>query len=548
MNVKIKFLLIFLILKFSTAQKCSIVSGRPNEPESVLCQNVNSMNDIADEIKNTPAWLNVKIINKAPVVEFTNSAVNVPYLHLIQSLDLCRAGTLNFSDNGFTSYDSLRELDISNTGIKTFKNSWFTKKNIESLDISRNKMTELRRDNMKYFPKLKFFNASNNDLVFLEAHTFLDSKKIETIALTNNHIQSVHFENLDQLRTLNLKGNALNNIGGNYVRMPKLEFINLAENVIHGIGDRWLETLESLKYVNLSNNKIPHIGDWTFGGGEKTKLVELDLSYNAIGILYQSCFTHLPLLTFLDLCNNKIPEIYQKTFMKQTLLQTLYLDNNKIAKIHPNAFENNLQLRNLDLSVNKIKTFTAEYFGTKFGGNRLRKLNLAQNEISTVDANLFAILKNLVMLNLSSNKLKELSPDALKNNINLQELYLDDNEIEFLQPTFFKNFNALEDFSIQNNRISFIPDTTNLKKLQRISIGKNPLQCICMKEILIWARTNKCKFVNVKENIKNPDCVVIPETTCIKEQAKIENYGMYDRFLDGMPIEVGDRSSFAFEM
>lgn len=145
--------------------------------------------------------------------------VNVPYLHLIQSLDLSRAGTLNFNDNGFNSYDSLRNLDVSNTGIKAFKNSWFSKKSIEVLDISRNKMTELRRDHLKYFPKLKFFNASNNDLVFLEAHTFLDSKKIEVVALANNHIQSVHFENLNHLRTLNLKGNALNNVSSNVMVM-----------------------------------------------------------------------------------------------------------------------------------------------------------------------------------------------------------------------------------------------------------------------------------------------------------------------------------------
>ena len=113
--------------------------------------------------------------------------------------------------------------------------------------------------------------------------------------------------------------------------MPKLEFLNLAENVIHGVADRWLETLESLKYLNLSNNKMPHIGDWVIYnfniqlldvnlikiinlsrhlevcmflwnldiifkelvlilGGEKTKLVELDLSYNAIGPLYQNSF------------------------------------------------------------------------------------------------------------------------------------------------------------------------------------------------------------------------------------------------------------------
>lgn len=76
MKVKLKFLIICVILKFSIAQKCSIVLERQNASQSVLCQNVNSMNDIADEIKNIPAWLNVKIVNMAPVVEFTNNAGN----------------------------------------------------------------------------------------------------------------------------------------------------------------------------------------------------------------------------------------------------------------------------------------------------------------------------------------------------------------------------------------------------------------------------------------------------------------------------------------
>ena len=76
MNVKFKFLFICVILKFSIAQKCSTVLNKLDASQSVLCQNVNSMNDIADEIKDTAEWMNVKIINKAPVVEFTNNAGN----------------------------------------------------------------------------------------------------------------------------------------------------------------------------------------------------------------------------------------------------------------------------------------------------------------------------------------------------------------------------------------------------------------------------------------------------------------------------------------
>lgn len=133
--------------------------------------------------------------------------VNVPYLNLIQSLDLSRAGTLNINDNGFNSYDSLRNLDISNTGLKSIKYTWFSKKNVEILNISGNKMTELKREHMKFFPKLKTINGSYNDLTHLEANTFLDCKKVETITLNNNHINSVHFDSLDNLKYLNLRSN-----------------------------------------------------------------------------------------------------------------------------------------------------------------------------------------------------------------------------------------------------------------------------------------------------------------------------------------------------
>jgi Leucine-rich repeat (LRR) protein len=68
--------------------------------------------------------------------------------------------------------------------------------------------------------------------------------------------------------------------------MPRLETLNIADNEIAGLVDRSFSTLESLKYLNLSHNKIPYIGPWTFAGASKTKLEELDLSFNLITVLY----------------------------------------------------------------------------------------------------------------------------------------------------------------------------------------------------------------------------------------------------------------------
>lgn len=74
-----------------------------------------------------------------------------------------------------------------------------------------------------------------------------------------------------------------------FQKMPRLETLNLAENEITAIVDRSFSTLESLKYLNLSNNKIPHIGPWLFAGASKTKLEELDLSFNLITMIYPIC-------------------------------------------------------------------------------------------------------------------------------------------------------------------------------------------------------------------------------------------------------------------
>lgn len=80
MNRSYFILVICSIIGISNSQKCSIVLEKQNVSQSMLCQNINSMNDIADEIKNTQPWQTVKIVNKAQITEFTNNAGNlIPY-------------------------------------------------------------------------------------------------------------------------------------------------------------------------------------------------------------------------------------------------------------------------------------------------------------------------------------------------------------------------------------------------------------------------------------------------------------------------------------
>lgn len=136
-------------------------------------------------------------------------AVNVPHLNVIQSLDLSQAGILTLSDSGFRDYDSLKFLDITQSEISSLKSSWFTKKTIEVLNVSDNVLTALKKEDMKFFNRLRVFNASSNEIKTLEANTFLDSKKLEVISLSNNQLTSVVIDNLENLKHLYLRENAI---------------------------------------------------------------------------------------------------------------------------------------------------------------------------------------------------------------------------------------------------------------------------------------------------------------------------------------------------
>jgi Leucine-rich repeat (LRR) protein len=58
------------------------------------------------------------------------------------------------------------------------------------------------------------------------------------------------------------------------------------DNNLAAIGDRSFATLENLKFLNLSNNKLPFVGPNFFTGASRTKLQEVDFSFNLITMLY----------------------------------------------------------------------------------------------------------------------------------------------------------------------------------------------------------------------------------------------------------------------
>ena len=68
----LKILIFLCVLKFVFAEKCSYIFDDKNVFKYVECKNLNSMNDIASEVRGN--WTAVKVINGVSHAGFSNIA------------------------------------------------------------------------------------------------------------------------------------------------------------------------------------------------------------------------------------------------------------------------------------------------------------------------------------------------------------------------------------------------------------------------------------------------------------------------------------------
>lgn len=155
-----------------------------------------------------------------------------------------------------------------------------------------------------------------------------------------------------------------------FMKLVKLESLNLASNKIDSITKDYFKNLYSLKHLNLSNNKISLIENQSFIN--LYKLLVLDLSYNNLVMLENDVFKGLTDLKDLHFRTSQVFELkansfdhlnsVNRIFLNESLL--LYL-NNKCLLVGPfeKDSKRNLSINNGDVlvflkSINLISTKT----------------------------------------------------------------------------------------------------------------------------------------------------------------------------------------------
>ncbi|XP_055527838.1 leucine-rich repeat neuronal protein 3-like [Wyeomyia smithii] len=214
----------------------------------------------------------------------------------------------------------------------------------------------------------------------------------------------------------------------------------------------------------------------------------LDLSHNNISTIAKKAFIGLSNLEVLDLSynmltsNNLIPEIFEGSYnpdeyLPLEKLRVLRLGNNQLHSLDQDLFEHMPNLEELSLVSNVFKVIDRLSETAIASVKTLRSLDLSYMELLSIPEYIFNAPQGLEYLNLTGNLLTTI-PEALIYATHLKWLSLDENPIDNIQGDHvFPTLKSLEYLSLSYitplkmiGRGAF----SNLEGLKEVHICNNP--------------------------------------------------------------------------
>lgn len=124
----------------------------------------------------------------------------------------------SLSPNIFKALISLQYLDLSNNRIKAIpETSFHFMKNIKAIELRDNQIDQIAKGTFQgdIHSKLQIVSFAFNGIKYIPQHTFVDLASLKHLNLDDNKIEKIErrgFMNLDQLKTLSLRGNKISTI------------------------------------------------------------------------------------------------------------------------------------------------------------------------------------------------------------------------------------------------------------------------------------------------------------------------------------------------
>ncbi|XP_054845433.1 trophoblast glycoprotein [Eublepharis macularius] len=219
----------------------------------------------------------------------------------------------------------------------------------------------------------------------------------------------------------------------------------------------------------------------------------------------------------LLLTGNRISGLQPDTFFSQPPLELshLSLSGNGLEWVGEDALAGLPSLKQVDLSHNLLSSFSSVAFGN--ASSPLEELNLSDSLYNSSNVTLIAELlqqgtfPNLKRLDLSDNHLHFLPAEMFSSLPNLQHLNLHNSSLVGLYNVDFSNLRQLQSLNLSDNSLKCLRNSTifqlrRLPQLSSLDLSRNTWVCDCQIEDLVnWLKesnlvvakgTLKCSYPN----------------------------------------------------
>ncbi|XP_059472994.1 toll-like receptor 7 [Neocloeon triangulifer] len=323
------------------------------------------------------------------------------------------------------------------------------RRRLQQLLVQNNQLTALRASSLTGLASLRVLNASSNLLVDLPAVPLRETCR--------------------ELREVNLRGNALHDLGDTFQRLEQLLVLDVAKNRLVNLGSS-LAGLIRLIVLDLSGNALIRLEALAFK--DLYSLQILDLRDNAIASVADDAFLPLYNLHTLSLAGNQLTRIGPSLLNGLFVLNKLTLSLNLLTEIDPRAFRNCSDLKELDLSGNELSEVPAALTELPF----LRTLDLGENRITGFTNGSFKNMHQLTGLRLIDNNIGNITVGMLWDLVGLQVLSLAKNKILHVERGAFDRNERLEAIRLDANYLTDVNGVfTALPSLLWLNLSDNHL-------------------------------------------------------------------------